>query len=389
MTASAYPIITIKKQRVPAVRRRHPWIFSGAIAKMENVQEGSVVRCLSPRGDYLATGYYHDGSIAIRILSFEDEPIDATFWSDRIGRAFRSRQRLGFPSSRTDAFRLVHGEGDGIPGLIVDVYGTAAVIQCHTGGMTTFVEAISEAVRAHCPFISSIYVRGAGVVDATDDQLIHGEASEIIVSENGHRFKIDVLGGQKTGFFLDQRDNRQLLGSYAKGCSVLNLYAYTGGFSIYALNAGASEVVSVDISEKAVQLLKENVNLNGSYKDHEGLAVNVHDYLKEMARDRHDIIVLDPPAFAKSHRKRHNAVQAYKRINMAAMGKIKSGGLLFTFSCSQVVDSALFYNTITSAAMEVGREAKVLHRLSQGADHPVSLFHPEGEYLKGLVVEVT
>lgn len=387
-----YPNITIKKKRIVSVQRRHPWIFSGAIQAMDEVGEGDVIRLISPGGDHLATGYYHDGSIAVRILSFEDDKIDQDFWNRKVMAAMSTRRRLGFPSDQTNAFRLVHGEGDGLPGLIVDVYGSVAVIQCHTGGIYRHLNEISEAILGACDFIKAIYNKSGDVAGFPDGQdgFITGEAPEVLIKENGHSFRIDIIEGQKTGFFLDQRDNRDLVGRFAKGCQVLNLYAYTGGFSVYALSAAARRVVSVDISERAINTLEHNVELNGLKEGQEHLSYsrNVHEYIKEVEKEAFDLVILDPPAFAKSQRKRHNAVQAYKRINAAAMKKIKSGGLLFTFSCSQVVDAQLFYDTITAAAMEIGRPVKVLYRLSQGADHPVSIYHPEGEYLKGLVLEI-
>lgn len=389
-----YPQIVIKNRRIEAIRRRHPWIFSGAIASMPDCADGDLVEVVSSKGEYLATGYYHDGSIAIRILSFERRPIDVDFWKEKLKWAFDLRQRIGFPSERTNAFRLIHGEGDGLPGLIIDIYNDTAVIQCHSIGMHIMRDMIASALDEVSPIIlTSIYDKSnsalpkdyAGVVE---DGPLKGEASHVQILENGHAFNINYEDGQKTGFFLDQRDNRHLLGLSAKGQKVLNLYAYTGGFSIYALSAGADKVYSVDVSKKAVDLLNDNVALTGLQDKHESLAQDVTVFLKECPQDHYDIIILDPPAFAKSLRKRHNAVQAYKRINAAAMKKIRKGGLIFTFSCSQVVDTDLFYNTVTSAAIEAQRSCQVLHRLSQGADHPVSLFHPEGEYLKGLVLRV-
>ncbi|MDX1685383.1 MAG: class I SAM-dependent rRNA methyltransferase [Saprospiraceae bacterium] len=384
------PSVHIKRKRLEAIRRRHPWVFSGAIASRVNVEDGDLVRVLSPDGEFLAVGYFHDGSIAVRILSFKDRNIDLAFWRERIAVALGSRKRLGLPSRSNNAFRLIHGEGDGIPGLIIDIYDKTAVIQCHTKGIFLHISEIANALSEELDFIDAIYNKSAALLDDSEveDGFIRGKSDEISILENGLSFMVDIESGQKTGFFLDQRDNRQLVGSLASGRHVLNLYAYTGGFSIYALKGEAAEVVSVDISKTAVEIMKQNVELNQCAECHVGLVKNVHQYLKEVQKDHFDMIILDPPAFAKSRRKRHNAVQAYKRINLAAMEKIRPGGLIFTFSCSQVVDAELFYNTITSAAIESGRRARVLYRLSQGADHPVSLFHPEGEYLKGLVVQI-
>lgn len=384
-----YPKVIIKNKRVVAVQRRHPWIFSGAIAHMEEVDEGGLVEVRTNKGDFLCIGYYHSGSIAIRVLTFEQERIDQGFWTRKVNEALLTRQLLGLPNKHTNAFRLIHGEGDGLPGLIVDVYHHTAVIQCHTLGMLKMIDHVQQAILDNCPFVSAIYLKSAAVLgEAIEDKYLTGQEEILDILENGHAFQVDLIKGQKTGFFLDQRDNRKMVGQYASGKKLLNLYAYTGGFSIYALNNGAEEVVSVDISRDAVEMMEKNVEINHAQDRHEALAENVHEYMKSIADDHFDIIVLDPPAFAKSQKKRHNAVQAYKRINAMAMQKVKSGGLLFTFSCSQVVDPPLFYHTVTAAAMEVGRTVKVLHRLSQGGDHPVSLFHPEGEYLKGLVIQV-
>lgn len=378
------------------MQRRHPWIFSGAIQKMDPCADGDVVEVVDPKGQFLAVGYYQDGSIMVRILSFEPVKIDKTYWGKIVEDAMAVRLLNGLPGENTNAFRLIHGEGDGVPGLVVDVYNDVAVIQSHAIGIHQRREDIAQAIVDNSNgLIKACYDKSKATLPQEyasrlkDGWLIGDRTEKIEILENGHRFVVDPIEGQKTGFFLDQRDNRALLGQFAKGKKILNLYAYTGGFSIYALNQRADEVVSVDISDTAIQLLKENIEANDITSKHEGLAANVKHYLSDCPKDYFDIIVVDPPAFAKSQRKRHNAVQAYKRINAMAMNCVKPGGLIFTFSCSQVVDSALFANTITAAAIETGRPARILYRMTQGADHPVSLFHPEGEYLKGLVVRVS
>lgn len=391
-----YPKVYIRRNRLDAMQRRHPWIFSGAIQKMDPCADGDVVEVVDPKGQFLAVGYYQDGSIMVRILSFEPVKIDKTYWGKIVEDAMAVRLLNGLPGENTNAFRLIHGEGDGVPGLVVDVYNDVAVIQSHAIGIHQRREDIAQAIVDNSNgLIKACYDKSKATLPQEyasrlkDGWLIGDRTEKIEILENGHRFVVDPIEGQKTGFFLDQRDNRALLGQFAKGKKILNLYAYTGGFSIYALNQRADEVVSVDISDTAIQLLKENIEANDITSKHEGLAANVKHYLSDCPKDYFDIIVVDPPAFAKSQRKRHNAVQAYKRINAMAMNCVKPGGLIFTFSCSQVVDSALFANTITAAAIETGRPARILYRMTQGADHPVSLFHPEGEYLKGLVVRVS
>lgn len=396
------PKIILKPGKEEPVRRFHPWVFSGAIARMDGAPaDGDTVEVFDRRGNLLGVGHFHHGSIAVRILSFESADLDAPeFWIDKINAALSVRQVAGLltEQSGTNCFRLVHGEGDGLPGLIIDVYGAVAVLQCHSIGMHRQRHLIAKALQQVLgDRLLAIYDKskealpGKYAEQATNEYLVQpGDASLLAepVRENGIRFHIDWVTGQKTGFFLDQRDNRQLLTHFVRDKTVLNAFCYTGGFSCYALQAGARLVHSVDISEKAMELTAQNVALNAPHLgEHEGFTMDVLPFLKSADR-QYDVMVVDPPAFAKSLDKRHNAVQGYKRLNEAALRRIAPGGILFTFSCSQVVDRELFYHTIAAAAMEVKRPVRVLHHLTQGADHPVSLFHPEGSYLKGLVLYV-
>ncbi len=388
-----YKEVIVKKDRVAAIKRRHPWIFSGGIIDHDGCEDGDIVKVMTRKGEFLALGYFQNGSIMVRVLSFAKEQIDDNFWAQKIQQAQVLRQDVDLPSKQTDAYRLIHGEGDGLSGLIVDIYADVAVIQCHTVGMHQRREAIGKALDQYLE-LNSIYVKSGKTLPRDyavehSDYFIKGSKSEITIRESDCQFIINVETGQKTGFFLDQRENRQLLKTLAKGKSILNLFSYSGGFSIYGLEGEASSVVSVDVSSKAIELCDRNVALTDHEAKHESLTVDVNSYLKEIPKDTYDIIVVDPPAFAKSKRKTHNAIQAYKRVNAAAIRKVKSGGLIFTFSCSQVIDSALFYHTITAASIEASRPCQVLHHLSQGPDHPVSIFHPEGKYLKGLVMKVS
>lgn len=389
-----YPIVKVKDDRITSIERRHPWIFSRGVLHAEGCQDGDIVEVHSRQDKYLATGYYQDGSIMIRILSFRKRNINGEFWREKIERARELRSQVGLPNDDTNAYRLFHGEGDGVPGLIIDIYAQAAVIQCHTIGIHRAVEDISEALKSVMGSnLSVIFDKSKSTLPdqyshSIADRFLLGNQPDVIILENGNRFKIDFVDGQKTGFFLDQRDNRLLLSRYAHGQKILNLYCYTGGFSIYALNSGASHVTSIDSSRTAMALLAENLLLNEHSDRHESLTEDVNRYLSQIESDEYDLIVVDPPAFAKNLRKKHNAVQAYKRVNRMAIEKVKSKGFIFTFSCSQVIDHQLFYDTITASAIEAGRNCKVVHHLSQGPDHPVSIFHPEGKYLKGLVLAV-
>lgn len=388
--------ITLKSKRDASVRRFHPWVFSGAIAKEEaGIEDGEWVEVHSHKGNLLGMGHYQDGSIKVRILSFAPVVPDLSFWQESIQKALDYRLRLGFVGEGpTNCFRLIHGEGDGLSGLIIDIYHRTAVIQCHTIGMYKNREFIAEALKnmqgwdLDTIFDKSIDSLPVEYATGRKNEFLLGSGTGAIVLENGHRFQVNWVQGQKTGFFLDQRDNRQLLGRYAPGKKILNAFCYSGGFSIYALAAGAERVDSVDISAKAMQLTDANVALLESPSlQHESITADVLKFLKNPGQ-QYDLMVVDPPAFAKSVKKRHNAVQAYKRLNASAIRQLPPGGLLFTFSCSQVVDKPLFYNTIVAAGLEAKRQIKVMHHLSQPADHPVNLFHPEGSYLKGLVVFV-
>jgi len=387
--------MTLKAKKDAAVRRFHPWVFSGAVAERDaDITDGEVVEVFSHRGDYLATGHFQDGRICVRLFSFERTEAGQNFWNDKIFNACQYRRQLNLVDQPdTNCFRLVHGEGDGLPGLIVDVYGKTAVVQCRSIGMHREREAIARALlEAFNGELKAIYDKSQDNLPRqyaaqVQDGYLHGNAERSRILENGHSFWVDWESGQKTGFFLDQRDNRALLARYARDQRVLNAFCYTGGFSVYALAADAAHVDSVDISQQAIDLAIENVALNHAAGRHRAYAADVLQFLKE-SDEAYDVMVVDPPAFAKNISKRHKAVQGYKRLNALALRKIKKGGTLFTFSCSQVVDRQLFYDTIVAAAIEARRRVRVMHHLAQPADHPASLFHPEGSYLKGLVVFV-
>jgi len=378
--------ITLLKGKEVSLLRRHQWVFSGAMGKTTGKSaNGDVVRVEAANGRFLGVGHYHDGSIAVRILSFDDRAIDAAFWHERLSAALLLRNATGLPSAQTNCFRLVHGEGDGLPGLIIDIYGAAAVVQAHTTGMALAADVIATALQKVKGLkLDTIYLRDIAGKSA---RFIMGDMPEAIVLENGLQFKVNWVEGQKTGFFLDQRDNRALLAEVAKGRTVLNTFCYTGGFSVYALKAGAAKVVSVDVSAKAVALADENVALNMKTKKHEAVCTDAFKYLEHA--EGFDLIILDPPAFAKGMKARHQAVQGYKRLNETALKRIAPNSILFTFSCSQVVSPELFEKTVFSAAINAGREVRVLKRLGHQADHPVSIYHPEGEYLKGLMLFVS
>ncbi|WP_226390163.1 class I SAM-dependent rRNA methyltransferase [Penaeicola halotolerans] len=391
-----YPQIYLKPGKEIAVKRRHLWIFSGAIARMDaDIKDGDIVKVCTHKGAFLCLGHYQDGSIAIRIIAFEEQAIDQKFWDEKIKQALRLRQALGLVnSSETNVYRLFHAEGDGVPGLIIDIYAQTAVIQAHSIGVYLQIDLIAQALQnclgkqINCIYDKSSETLPKKFAAQINNHFLLGEAPSTQVQEYGHRFQIDWITGQKTGFFIDQRENRALLARYSKGKKVLNTFCYSGGFSVYALQSGATEIHSVDISAKAIALTEENIALNPSKGKHEAITADVVKYIREIGDD-FDVVILDPPAFAKSQNARHNAVQGYKRLNAEALKKIKSGGILFTFSCSQVVDKALFANTIAAAAIEVGREIKILHYLSQPGDHPINIYHPESEYLKGLVLYVS
>lgn len=380
-----YPKVYLGKGRDKSVLRRHPWVFSGAIASSErDLKEGELVQVVGQDERFLGIGHCCSGSLAIKVLTFEEEVVDATWFETRLAHAATKRALLALPNSGTNCYRMVHGEGDMLPGLIVDVYDTVAVIQPHSVGMEMSLPHIVGGLQKLG--ISNILHKP--ITRSQSTSVLSGEIPELVqVAENEIKLFVDVLKGQKTGFFIDQRDNRSLLRQYAKGKSVLNVFSYTGGFSLSALAGGADSVVSVDSSSMALDLAAQNVQINEFSGEHKSLKMDALPYLDNMD-EAYDIIVLDPPAFAKHKSARHRAVKAYQRINEAGLRNVKPGGILFTFSCSQVVDNQLFFDTIKAAAINVGRSISVLHRMRQPADHPVSIYHPEGEYLKGLVLSV-
>ena len=397
--AQGFATITLKAKRDQSIRRKHPWIFSGGIKHIQGQPKaGDWVRVCANKGAILGWGHYApNASIAVRMLSFDESCPDQAWWHDRIAQAVAVRKDLGlFQASTQNACRLVHAEGDGLPGLIADLYNGVLVVQCHTPGMHRAIPMLSSAFQAALgEILIGIYDKSAKTLaknggEASEDGWVLGAAPEgHFATEHGHRFDIDWERGQKTGFFIDQRENRALLGSLASGKKVLNVFSYTGGFSIYALKSGATEVHSLDSSQRALDVCESNVKLNDlNPEQHRSIQADALEFLKTDALGDYDIVVLDPPAFAKRASARHAAVQGYKRINLRAMEGMKAGSLLFTFSCSQAVDDALFTNTIVAAAIQAGRTVRILHRLHQPADHPVNAFHPEGSYLKGLVVRI-
>ena len=383
----------LKPGKEVSLLRKHPWVFSGAIQELDDAYVGDWVQVFDSRNKLLGTGQVGDGSIAIRMVAFEAIEPTVEFWKNKLQNCLNLRIHLGFGiNTPTTAFRLVHGEGDNLPGLIIDIYNDCAVIQAHSLGMYNSLNHIAEALeQLNHLALKTIYNKSFAAMHGTvdEDGFLLGDTAETIAKENGMLFKVNWVTGQKTGFFLDQRDNRALLKQFSKNRSVLNTFCYTGGFSVAALEGGANRVVSADISQTAINLANENAALLTLQQDqtHEGLVVDVMKYLNEDI-EQFDIVVLDPPAFAKSLSKKHKAVMGYKRLNAMGLKRVKPGGLLFTFSCSQVVDDVLFANTVTAAGIEAGRNCRILYRLGQGADHPVNLYHPEGHYLKGLVIQV-
>ena len=390
-----YPQIILKKGKEESLKRFHPWVFSGAIQAIEEgIEEGDTVCLVNRNGDFIAVGHYQEGSIAVRVLTFEDREIDDDFWHSRISSALKMRQSIGIADSPSNnTYRLVHGEGDNLPGLIIDVYGDTAVMQAHSIGMHKVRKEIAKAlVDVMESRISNVYYKSETTLpfmDATDmNGFIYGGSDNNVALENGLKFRVDWLKGQKTGFFVDQRENRSLLEKYAAGKRVLNMFCYTGGFSFYAMRGGAQLVHSVDSSAKAIDLTRENVSLNfpGDQR-HEAFCEDAFKYL-EKAADNYNLIILDPPAFAKHRGALHNALKGYTRLNQKAFEKIERGGILFTFSCSQVVTKDHFRNAVFTAAALAKRNVRILHQLHQPADHPINIYHPEGEYLKGLVLYV-
>lgn len=382
----------LKRGKEESLLRFHPWVFSGAIAQAdEDLKDGDLVRVLTNHGDFIAVGHFQMGSIAVRVLSFRDVDIDADFWASRLASALKVRQSIGIADNpKNNTYRLVHGEGDNLPGLIIDVYDRTAVMQAHSIGMHLQRKQIAEQlVKVMGSRIDNVYYKSETTLPFMDDMengFVYGGSEDNVAVENGLKFYVDWLRGQKTGFFVDQRDNRSLLERYSAGKSVLNMFCYTGGFSVYAMRGGAKQVHSVDSSAKAIELTNRNVALNfeGDTR-HEAFCEDAFKYL-EQAGNNYDLIILDPPAFAKHRGALHNALKGYTRLNNKAFQKIKPGGILFTFSCSQVVTKDNFRNAVFTAAAQAGRKVRILHQLHQPADHPINIYHPEGEYLKGLVL---
>lgn len=392
----SYKKVYLKPKKEESLLRFHPWVFSGAIQSIEgNPEEGELVEVYGAHKQFLAVGHYQIGSIAVRILSFEPAVIDDAFWQHRIEVAYTLRQALGLSGAENNnTFRLIHGEGDNLPGLIVDVYASTAVVQAHSVGMHYAREQVAHAIQAVMgDQIRNIYYKSEATLPykanlgSEDGYLIGGHADETAM-ENGLSFHVDWLKGQKTGFFIDQRENRSLLEQYSKGRDVLNMFCYTGGFSFYAMRGEANRVHSVDSSAKAIAMTNKNVELNfpGDPR-HQAFAEDAFKFLDKID-NQYDLIILDPPAFAKHKNVLRNALQGYRKLNAIAFEKIKPGGILFTFSCSQVVTKENFRLAVFSAAAQSGRNVRILHQLTQPADHPVNIYHPEGEYLKGLVLYV-
>ena len=391
-----YKQIYLKRGKEESLKRFHPWIFSGAIHHAdEGIEEGDIVRVISSSGEFIAIGHYQIGSIAVRVLSFRDVEIDEKFWESRLASALQMRISIGIADNpQNNTYRLVHGEGDNLPGLVIDCYGKTAVMQAHSVGIHVCRKEIANALmkvmgnRIEHVFYKSETTLPFKAELGQENGFIIGGSDDNTALENGLKFHVDWLRGQKTGFFVDQRENRSLLEKYARGKRVLNMFCYTGGFSFYAMRGGAEQVHSVDSSGKAIELTRANVELNfpGDSR-HEAFCEDAFKFL-EKAGNQYDLIILDPPAFAKHRGALHNALKGYTRLNRAALEKIKSGGILFTFSCSQVVTKDNFRNAVFTAAAQSKRKVRILHQLHQPADHPVNIYHPEGEYLKGLVLYV-
>lgn len=388
--------IILKAGKERSLFRLHPWIFSGAIAKITNdLQEGDVVEVYNHDQEFMCIGHYQIGSIAVRVLSFEQREINCSFWKERIQQAYNTRITIGLAQAPdNNVYRLIHGEGDDLPGLIVDFYAGVAVVQFHSVGMYKVRREIAKAiVEVMGDQLSAIYDKSEGTLPFKAglnprNEYLYGESENFIAIENGLKFNVDWLEGQKTGFFVDQRENRSLLEKYAKGKNVLNMFCYTGGFSFYAMRGGARTVHSVDASARAIELTNRNVELNfpGDPR-HEAFVEDAFKFL-EKSEHKYDLIILDPPAFAKHQNVLGNAIQGYKKLNRKGIEVVKPGGLIFTFSCSQVMTKELFRQTVFTAAANTGRKVKILHQLTQPADHPINIYHPEGEYLKGLVLYV-
>ena len=393
-----YKSVYLKKGKEESLNRFHPWIFSGAIHHMEEgIEEGDIVNLFTATNDFIAVGHYQIGSIAVRVLSFSEEEINHSFWCSHLESALKMRQRIGIADNENNnTYRLVHGEGDALPGLIIDCYGETMVMQAHSVGMHASRKAVCRALvevmgnrMKHVYYKSETTLPFKAELEQEND-FIHGGTDNDIAIENGLKFHVDWLHGQKTGFFIDQRENRSLLEHYAKDKSVLNMFCYTGGFSVYAMRGQAKMVHSVDSSAKAIELTNRNIDLNfPGDKRHEAFCEDAFKYLDNTDNaNKYDLIVLDPPAFAKHRKALHNALKGYTRLNVKGLQRIKQGGILFTFSCSQIVSKENFRNAVFTAAAQAGRKVRILHQLHQPADHPINIYHPEGEYLKGLVLYV-
>ena len=391
-----YKSIYLKRGKEESLLRFHPWVFSGAILRMdEGIEEGDFVRVLAENGGFIAVGHYQIGSISVRVLSFRDIQIDEEFWTNRLASALKMRISIGIADNpQNNTYRLVHGEGDNLPGLVIDCYGKTAVMQAHSVGIHVCRKDIANAlIKVMGNRIENVFYKSETTLPfkaelGQENGFIIGGSDDNTALENGLKFHVDWLRGQKTGFFVDQRENRSLLEQYARGKRVLNMFCYTGGFSFYAMRGGAELVHSVDSSGKAIELTRANVELNfpGDTR-HEAYCDDAFKFL-EKAGNQYDLIILDPPAFAKHRGALHNALKGYTRLNRAALEKIQKGGILFTFSCSQVVTKDNFRNAVFTAAAQSGRKVRILHQLHQPADHPINIYHPEGEYLKGLVLYV-
>ena len=391
-----YKKVYLKAGKEESLKRFHPWVFSGAIARIEGEpEEGEIVDVYTSKKEFIACGHFQIGSIAVRVLTFRQEEVNRDFWKRRLEVALDLRRSLNLVDNpENNTYRLVHGEGDNLPGLIIDVYGQTAVMQAHSAGMHVYRMEIAEALsEVMGDIVQHIYYKSETTLPfkadlGPENGFIKGGSPENVALENGLKFHVDWLKGQKTGFFVDQRENRHLLERYSKGRNVLNMFCYTGGFSFYAMRGGANLVHSVDSSAKAIDLTNQNVELNFPGDErHQAFAEDAFKYLDRMG-DQYDLIILDPPAFAKHRDALRNALRGYSKLNAKAFEKIKPGGILFTFSCSQVVDKKDFRNAVFTAAAQSGRSVRILHQLTQPGDHPVNIYHPEGEYLKGLVLYV-
>lgn len=391
-----YKSIYLKRGKEESLKRFHPWIFSGAINRMdEGIEEGDIVKVFTNSNDFIAVGHFQIGSIAVRVLSFEDIEINNDFWKSRLEVALQMRLAIGIAdNTENNTFRLVHGEGDNLPGLVIDCYGDTAVMQAHSVGMHVNREAVSKAlVEVMGDRIKNVYYKSETTLPfkadlGQENGFMYGGNADDVAVENGLKFHIDWLKGQKTGFFVDQRENRKLLEQYSKGKSVLNMFCYTGGFSVYAMRGGAKEVHSVDSSAKAIELTNQNIEMNFPGDSRHGeFCEDAFKYLDEHD-DKYDLIILDPPAFAKHRSALRNALKGYTRLNLKGLSRIKHGGILFTFSCSQAVNKDQFRQAVFTAAAQAKRRVRILHQLHQPADHPINIYHPEGEYLKGLVLYV-